>query len=209
MKFSRWSKLCDAAGLTVDPGVFDALERAYTEPHRHYHGVGHITDCLARLDEVSGEMKHPLEVEFALWFHDAVYDTHAGDNELKSAEWAHTALSSGGASGSFAQRVHDAIMATAHNAVPAGETARWVVDIDLSILGREEHEYDRFETAVRKEYTWVPGLIFKTKRARILKSFLQRPYIYQTRHFRDRFEDQARINLKRAIAALAGRGTGE
>ena len=34
------------------------------------------------------EAKYPEEIEFAPWFHDAIYDTKRHDNEAKSADWA-------------------------------------------------------------------------------------------------------------------------
>ena len=83
----------------------------------------------------------------------------------------------------------------------SGDTAV-VVDVDLSILGREPAEYDIYERAIREEYKWVPGPIYRRKRAEILESFLARPAIYETRHFVDAYEQSARENLRRAIETL-------
>ena len=102
------------------------------------------------------------------------------------------------------QAVADAIMATRHAAVPRDELSKWVVDIDLSILGCPPEEYARFEENIRREYSRIPGLVFKLKRARILESLLARGEIYATEWFRRKYEQRARQNLESAVAKLRG-----
>ena len=182
--------------------VYAALETAYSEPARHYHTGEHIDDCLAQLDGAVELATAPEEIELALWFHDAVYRPTSSKNELKSAVWAQRFLRSLGADESKCRRVQEHIMATCHGADSlTGDTA-FVVDIDLSILGREPSEYDVYEQAIREEYRWVPGPIYRKKRAEILESFLAKPAIYVTGEFRERFEASARKNLQRAITGL-------
>jgi predicted metal-dependent HD superfamily phosphohydrolase len=48
----------------------------------------------------------------------------------------------------------------------------------------------------------VPAPIFRRERVRILRSFLERPHIYNLDAFRDRYEAQARRNVAAALAAL-------
>jgi len=45
----------------------------------------------------------------------------------------------------------------------------------------------------------VPGFVYRMKRRSVLQSFLARPTIYSTDHFRARYEAQARINLAGAV----------
>ncbi len=66
--------------------IFDKLKQVYTEPSRYYHTDKHIADCLIQLQTIRQQATHPAEIEVALWFHDAVYDTHRADNEEQSAE---------------------------------------------------------------------------------------------------------------------------
>ena len=77
-----------------------------------------------------------------------------------------------------------------------------MLDIDLSILGANEHIYAQFEKDVRKEYKRVPSFIFKKKRKAVLQSFLNRSKLYQTEYFSVRLEAQAKTNLAWAIGEL-------
>ena len=202
MNRDRWHQLMERWSAPRHDDVYAQLESAYAEPHRHYHTGQHITDCLEQLDIAGNLATAPEEVELALWFHDAIYRPTSSKNELMSAEWAQRFLRSAGADETKSQRVFDHIMATQHGAgTLSGDTAV-VVDIDLSILGRETSEYDIYEHAIRKEYKWVPGPIYRKKRAEILESFLERPTIYETGHFHEKYEVSARENLRRAIEAL-------
>jgi predicted metal-dependent HD superfamily phosphohydrolase len=202
MNQGRWHQLMSSWSAPQSDEVFSELEAAYSEPHRHYHTGQHITDCLEQLDGAQALATRPEEVELALWFHDAIYRATSSKNELRSAEWAQRFLASFGADETKSQRVFDHIMATQHDAgTLSGDTAV-VVDIDLSILGRKTAEYDNYERAIREEYKWVPGPLYRKKRIEVLESFLDRPAIYETRSFRELYEKSARENLRRAIESL-------
>jgi predicted metal-dependent HD superfamily phosphohydrolase len=181
---------------------FSKLKSAYSEPHRHYHTEHHIDECLAQLDEVLELLRVPEEVEIALWYHDAIYKPRSSTNELDSAEWASDFLRSIGVPEDRCERVNGYILATHHTGEGLSGDVALVVDIDVSILGRDPEEYDVYEQAIRKEYRWVPGVIYRRKRIEVLESFLNRPALYGSEYFRGRYEQQARDNLKRAIASL-------
>jgi predicted metal-dependent HD superfamily phosphohydrolase len=86
--------------------------------------------------------------------------------------------------------------------VPDGIDARILIDIDLSILGAPASRFDEYERQVRAEYGWVPGVMFRRTRRKILESFAARPRLYSTAPFVERCEAQARENLARSIAVL-------
>jgi predicted metal-dependent HD superfamily phosphohydrolase len=198
----RWRQLMSQWQAPENGDVYASLEAAYSEAARHYHTGEHIDDCLTQLDIVVDLAAAPEEIELALWFHDAVYRPTSSRNEEKSAVWAQRFLHSFGADESKCRRVCEHILATRHGADSlTGDTAI-VVDIDLSILGRAPSEYDVYEQAIREEYKWVPGPIYRKKRVEILESFLAKPSIYFTGQFRERFETLARKNLRRAVAGL-------
>jgi len=84
----RWNELCRGARSEAAAQWYDRLLELYSEPHRHYHNAQHITDCLKEFDSVRDAAQEPLAVELAIWFHDAIYNPRAGDNEERSAELA-------------------------------------------------------------------------------------------------------------------------
>ena len=178
----------------ADVSLYEALIKAYREKHRRYHTLQHLEECFARFDEIADLAAHPADVELAIWFHDAIYDPRRSDNERRSADWA--------ASSTGNTNVRSLVLATRHEAVPQGQDEQVLVDVDLWILGAPERRFDEYETQVREEYRWVPGLIYRRKRREILQSLAARPAIYSTARFRERYEAPARANLARALARL-------
>ena len=183
--------------------MFMGLDTAYREPGRVYHTTEHLADCLARLDEFPDPEAERDMVEAAIWFHDAAYDPRRSDNESRSAEWAARALADAGVTGDLAERIRLLVLLTRHLGPAADPAGRLLCDIDLSILGREPAEFERFDRAIRAEYAWVPEPEYRTGRARILHGFLERKPLYQTAPFRLRYEDAARRNLGVALTRLA------
>ncbi len=157
----RWERLCRAAGLgRAGVEMRAMLFEAYGGAERHYHHLGHVLECLRQLDEFEAQAESPTALTLALWWHDAVYDTHRSDSEQASAALAYEHLRRAGVSDSTAMRVHDLVLATRHAADPGTPDARLLVDIDLSILGQPPEVFDRYEAAVRREYAWVPDELF-------------------------------------------------
>jgi predicted metal-dependent HD superfamily phosphohydrolase len=202
----RWLATWAALGVPDTAAVrarHAELVTRYSEAHRHYHTLQHLAECFERLGELRGHAAHPAEVAVAVWYHDAVYDTHRGDNEQESAVLARQTALDLGVSRASAQRIHDLVMSTRHAVEPAGADAEALVDTDLSILGATPTRFDEYERQVRQEYAWVPEATFRERRADILRRFLDRPHIFATAVFRERYEPAARTNLRRSLETLA------
>jgi len=197
----RWLRLWQAAGAAGEGAPwYEKLTRAYAEPQRLYHNQQHIAECLAEFDGSRQLAQQPAALELALWFHDAVYDPKAADNEEQSAAMARNCLETGPSR--LAATVSDLVMATKSHSTEAGPDAALMVDVDLSILGKGEQRFAEYESQIREEYRSVPGLIFNSKRAEILERFLARSRIYATDFFATKYEQQARRNLESSIRQL-------
>jgi predicted metal-dependent HD superfamily phosphohydrolase len=184
--------------------IRDALLARYAEPTRKYHSLQHLVECLSYFSKAQHLAAKPAEVEVALWFHDAIYNTKAKDNEEQSANWAASAMHSAGVAAEVAQSVQSLILVTKHTGAPSAQDEMVLVDIDLSILGSEPTRFAEYEAQIRAEYSFVPGILFRFKRRQILRSFLSRPAIYSTPHFHGLLERQARKNLSDAVGMKAG-----
>jgi predicted metal-dependent HD superfamily phosphohydrolase len=199
---ARWERLWLGLGKPAPAGLFDALLTAYREPQRHYHTLQHLAECLTHLDEAQPPAGLALEIELALWFHDAVYDVRARDNEARSADWAVRALGAARLPPRLGERVAFLIMATGHDAPAASPDAQCLTDIDLAILGAPPRRFAEYERQIRAEYAHVPDPLFVRKRNEVLQGFLDRDRIYGTPFFAARYEQPARANLAQTLARL-------
>ena len=182
-----------------DTALFDALLARYDEPQRAYHTRQHLAECLLHFERERGHAERPGEVALALWFHDAIYDLDRHDNEARSADWARQALLGAGIAPEAAERVHALVMATRHDAVPEGNDARLLVDIDLAILGAPPERFAEYERQIRVEYAHIAPEVFEPRRREILSRFLARDPLYLTAPMRARLETTAHFNLQRAV----------
>lgn len=181
-----------------------ALAERWREPHRTYHGIRHLEECLARFAEARALAQDADVVEAALWLHDAVYDARRDDNEARSAALARAMLTAHAVDAGRIARVEAIILATRHAGPSADPDTQLTCDIDLAVLGADDARFDEYEREVRAEYSWVPMPIFRVKRAEILMRFLASPRIFQTEWFHSRLDDTARDNLSRSLEALRG-----
>ena len=199
----RWQTEWREVGASrVDEELYARLVESYSEPHRRYHTIQHLEECFAHLDLARSIAQHASEVELALWFHDAIYDTRRTDNEERSAEWARAAALASGLPIETAERIAGLVLATKHDAVPVGTDAGLLVDIDLAILGSETARFEEYEVQIREECAWVPESLYQNARRKILQGFVSREQIYSTELFHAAYEIRARENINRSLARL-------
>lgn len=202
---ASWQRLWAGLGAAGDgQALYETLCARHAEPWRHYHTLQHLGECIAHFGSASHLAQRPAEVEVALWFHDAVYDLQRHDNEEQSAALASRELAAAGVPPEAVARVAALVLATRHMladaAPPTGDT-QLLVDIDLAILGAAPPRFAEYERQIREEYASVPEAAFRARRRGVLQSFLARPALYSTGHFRTRLQAQARANLAQALQA--------
>lgn len=199
---SHWSDLATRLQIADPVSVFRALDVHYEGRGRKYHTAHHINECLSELGRARHpEASNPL-VEYALWFHDAIYNTFSSKNELRSADWAAHVLQKSGAPTASIETVRSLIMATRHGEQPTDPAHQLLVDVDLAILGADSDQFRDFELQIRAEYWWVPTVLYRKQRCAILQSFVMRMSIYSTHEFRERYERLARNNIAWALEQL-------
>jgi predicted metal-dependent HD superfamily phosphohydrolase len=198
---ATWTEL---GAAQPDDALHQQLIACWSEPHRRYHTLQHLMEIMVQFDGARELARRPAEIELALWFHDAFYDAQRDDNEERSAQWARDTVRKAGLAEDVAQRLYALVMATRHEEIPTDADAQLLVDVDLSILGAETARFEQSNAQVREEYAHVPEKEYRQGRRRVLRSFLDRPRLYNTDKFYAQLEQRARENLQRELDRLQG-----
>lgn len=201
-----WLELCRSLGiaLSLHLAKWDELVARHAEPQRHYHTLSHVESLVTKLQNHESSLQSPALVYVAAFFHDAVYDPRASDNERQSADLAAGFLQKADIEKSLVTSVRNLILATAsHMNSDSNGDAAWFLDADLQILGAAPAAYDKYASAIRREYKFVPESDYRSGRSAVLRSFLDASEIYRTATMKEQLEDQARSNLARELASLA------
>ena len=201
----RWQTL--ASSFDTCPAVVDAtftmLHKHHSERGRHYHTLGHVRALLDLADEFAPQLRDPRAVQLAIWFHDAIYKSRRSDSEERSAQLAIAALGRLRVPPEVIERVASMIRATkGHDAAGLDDDGRWFLDFDLAILGGSAPLYREYRGAVRREYRWVPSLLYRRGRREVLEGFTRRERLFFHAPMHERLEAQARDNLAAELKEL-------
>jgi predicted metal-dependent HD superfamily phosphohydrolase len=205
-----------ATMFTLTEELLSDLRARYAEPHRSYHGQRHIDALLKQSRGPRMAWHDPVAVELAIWFHDAVYQPGARDNERRSEQLLRQSLS-GPLAPAVLERAAAMILATEKHRIPAGlpvdltEDMAAFLDMDISILGADEAEYALYALGVEREFLPMLGeSVWLEGRAAFLRASLEKPTpLFHTATARATLEEPARANMRRELAGLNGRRPGE
>ena len=201
-----WTRLSAALGCDQEAAASvgrELLER-HREPQRHYHTVEHINAVLRHLATL--EAATPA-TELAAFFHDAIYDPTAADNEEQSALLAAQQLTELGIATHLIEHTTAIIRATAGHLLPTDPLPGMAsfLDADLSILGATSDVYKAYADAIRREYSHMAVDDFRRGREQVLVHFAERDELYFTDAGRELWDTSARENLRTELANLRQR----
>lgn len=199
---SDWQLLFPGRLPKEKPGqdaLRDDLLQRWDEPHRHYHNLHHLAECLSALHDLGGVRAEQL----AVWYHDAIYDGVPEQDERRSAALARDHLARAGEDPELVDEVERLVLLTIeHDPEPGDESGERLNDADLAILGSDPQRYAESVAAIRREYAHLDDEQWRVGRRQVLQTFLTRPQLFRTHLGRDRWEARARHNIGRELVRL-------
>lgn len=170
-------------------------------PVRHYHDMNHIYRCLNVFDQCKHLISKSDLTELAIWYHDYYCMSEITDNELSSSEQMglnlHEKMSI-----HWINIVKGLIMSTKHTEPSDTPAGRYMQDVDLAILGAGDYDFKKYDSNIRKEWLHIDISVYARNRIDVLKSFINRPHIYNTLFFQHMYERRAVENIGWAIKRL-------
>eukprot|EP01065_Artemidia_motanka_P051116 TRINITY_DN8910_c0_g1_i1.p1 TRINITY_DN8910_c0_g1~~TRINITY_DN8910_c0_g1_i1.p1 ORF type:complete len:743 (+),score=222.02 TRINITY_DN8910_c0_g1_i1:102-2330(+) len=208
---AKWVELVSKYGATPAQASdwWRRVRDRYYEVHRKYHTMEHVAELLQHCKDAAGDVAEPDLVDFAVFFHDVIYNPEAKHpaNEMESAaqwrEFAETCLPALDAEKRKA--VADWIERTAwHMKGDATGDLAVFLDADLAALGRPEPAYCRYAEQIRMEYAHVPDADFRKGRPHVMRQFLAKPEgPYFTERAVKTFGARALSNVSKEIERLS------
>jgi pantetheine-phosphate adenylyltransferase len=183
--------------------AYKKILSTYLSNDRHYHDIHHIVMGYDLHQEFRDQLENPEQVLWAWTFHDYIKEYFSKVDEGRSADEAYKMAKYALLSEDFAHDVRELVLLTKHDKIPTGIDAKFIVDTDLLIFGMPEPVFDRYDIIdIRREFANVPEAKFREGRKTVLERFNSRDKIYSTDFVAEKYEDQARVNLRRAIDRL-------
>lgn len=176
--------------------LWKAIEKKHSEPTRYYHTLKHLEQFYKELQEID-----PI-TEFAIFYHDLVYDASRNDNEEQSALLCEKQLMLLNVPSEIINEVSQLILETKTHTASSQRNATFL-DADLAILGANRESYTHYMHNVRQEYSLYNDMNYKYGRKKVLEMFLEKERIYISEYFYKRYEQKARSNIAYELATLS------
>lgn len=185
------------------PAMWPLIQAAYTEAHRSYHTLTHLSELFVALAPFRSEPAWPA-IELAIWFHDFVYSTELAQyaaNEQESAR-ALVELTRAYCSAQW-QKDHESmrilavqlVLATRDHKltsfleadVAAQRAAELFLDADRSVLGASPKRLESYDRGIWAEWVGagtVDEATFLQRRHDALVGQLTHSPLYHSRAFK-------------------------
>lgn len=175
--------------------LWTEIEKKYSEKGRHYHNLIHLENIFSELELVKDKIRNFNTISFSVFYHDVIYDPTSKLNEEKSAEFAESRLQKLGLSKTDLAEISEQILATKSHQKSPNNDINYLLDADLSVLGKDSETYLDYTQRIRKEYSIYPDFLYKPGRKKVLQHFLALESIFKTEYFIDKYEFSARENI--------------
>jgi predicted metal-dependent HD superfamily phosphohydrolase len=182
--------------------LWQEIEKKYSEKGRYYHNLLHLENMFLELETVKNNITDFPAVSFSVFYHDIVYDASSKSNEEKSASWAEERLEKLGLNKDVISKITAQIIATKLHQKSDDTDTDYLLDADLSILGKDQTVYMEYTKKIRKEYYIYPDFLYKPGRKKVLSHFLELESIFKTGEFITRHELKARENIASELQTL-------
>lgn len=201
---NQFDKLCCL--FTEDEQLINNLwkeiETKYSEKGRHYHNLLHLENMFSELEAVKSNISDFTAISFSVFYHDVIYDATSKINEEKSAAKAEKRLAELHLDKNNISIISEQILATKSHQKSDREDTNYLLDADLSVLGKDFKTYLEYTKNIRKEYSIYPDFLYKPGRKKVLKHFMELESIFKTDHFKEKYEAQAKENIAEELQLL-------
>lgn len=182
--------------------LWQEIVEKYSSAKRYYHNLAHIQNMIAELEEVKTEIREFDILLFSVFYHDVIYDASSNSNEEKSVQFAKERMIKISFVPADVSTIEAQILATKKHQRTSSSDTNFLLDADLSILGKSWETYQEYSKQIRKEYAHYPDFLYRPGRKKVLQHFLESDELFTTAFFKNKYENQARSNLTREIETL-------
>ncbi|GAB0157913.1 hypothetical protein CHRYSEOSP005_32060 [Chryseobacterium sp. Alg-005] len=194
LKFSENRDLIESLWLEI--------EKKHSRKGRFYHNLEHLESMFSELEAAGDQIRHFATVSFSVFYHDIIYHVTSKSNEEKSAELAVSRLEGLQVNQTIIKDVFEQILATKTHQLSNHHDTNFLLDADLSILGKSPESYIQYTQKIRKEYSLYPDLLYIPGRKKVLQHFLELESIFKTDFFKTKYEKQAKENIQSELDKL-------
>ncbi len=182
--------------------LWKEIETRYSEKGRHYHNLLHLENMFKELQAVKMNISDFAALSFSVFYHDIIYDATSKINEEKSAAKAEKRLAELHILKDRISIISEQILATKSHQLSDDKDTNYLMDADLSVLGKDFKTYLEYTQNIRKEYSIYPDFLYKPGRKKVLKHFLELESIFKTEYFKEKYEAQAKKNIAEELQVL-------
>lgn len=182
--------------------LWKEIETKYTEKGRHYHDLLHIERMFEEFEAIKDSISEFSLISFAVFYHDVIYDATSKSNEEKSASTAEKRLTELDLGKEEIAIISAQILATKSHQNSENSDINYLLDADLSVLGKDWETYLDYTQKIRKEYSIYPDFLYKPGRKKVLRHFLELESIFKTEYFKGKYEVQAKENIEKELQLL-------